>query len=81
MTAKSKAFQAMAVISIAALTYTLSHSPSEEAATNDVPVVSATMDPVIITTKSKKEKATPEPSVNYNQGSVPGYSNPDENCR
>ncbi len=82
MTAKSKAFQAMAVISIAAVTYTLSNSSSDGAATKINPVKEQIMAPVIITAKaSKKQKATPATNASSSQGTVPGYSNPDESTR
>jgi hypothetical protein len=82
MTAKSKAFQAMAVISIAALTYTLSNSSSDGTSTKADPVKEQMMAPVIITAKTpKKQKATPPTETISSQGAVPGYSNPDESTR
>jgi hypothetical protein len=80
MTAKSKAFQAMAVIGLAAITYTLSNSSSDGAATKADPVKKQTLVPVIITAKGlKKDKAAPATNDTPYQGAVPGYSNPDEN--
>lgn len=82
MTAKSKAFQAMAVISLAAITYTLSNSSSDGISTKADAVKEQTMAPVIITAKSlKKQKETPATETITSYGTVPGYSNPDESTR
>jgi hypothetical protein len=82
MTAKSKAFQAMAVISLAAITYTLSNTSSGPAATKANAVKEQTMAPVIITAKSpKKAKAVQGTDTNNSQVTVPGYANPDESSR
>lgn len=82
MTAKSKAFQAMAVISVAALTYTLSNSSSGG---NKPPVVSQkeqTMPVVVVTTKkAKKEKQSQMSAAPDNHVAVPGYSNPDDSSK
>jgi hypothetical protein len=82
MTAKSKAFQAMAVISLAAITYTLSNSSSEGTKTTVAPLKEQTMQTVVVKAKApNKQKQAPTNTSSSNEHTVPGYSNPDESIR
>lgn len=72
----------MAVISLAAITYTLSNSSSDQSTTKVNPVKEQLMAPVMVKAKSlKKQKAAQEISTVSSQITVPGYSNPDESTR
>jgi hypothetical protein len=80
MTAKSKAFQAMAVIGIAAVTYTVYNSASTETATKAPAVKEQQLAPVIVTAKPVKQQK-PVAETQTTQATIPGYSNPDESGR
>ena len=77
MSAKSKAFQAMAVIGVAAITLTLTNSSSENRPT----VTKKEQAMPAVVAKPEKKKKTPANSVQDQHGVVPGYSNPDESSK